>query len=99
MGGPLFGYAVEMNPHGSYTRFIDSLSAVNLSFDVTAEQMACSSRTLLVLLAHLFLNLPSLLPKVVYSLHLSLFVLFYIYLFDYCYNYNLVFLNSFDSKF
>ena len=64
VGGPLYGYNTVENTHANFKRFKDALDKVYLSIDVTAEQMACSSRSLLLLLAHLYLNLPSLLPKV-----------------------------------
>ena len=69
-GGPLSNYFQEDLTSDNYSRFMESLNDINLAFDVTAEQMAGSSRTFLLLLAHLYLNLPSLLPKVLYCTEL-----------------------------
>lgn len=51
--------AADMN----FKRLFDSLDKVNLSIDLTADHIV-SGRSLLLLLAHLYINLPSLLPKV-----------------------------------
>lgn len=48
----------------NYKYFKDSLEKIQLFFDVSLEQIAVTGRTLMLLLCHLYMNLPNLLPKV-----------------------------------
>lgn len=64
-GRPLHGYTdTEKTKRDELcSRLIDSLEKARMLFDFTEEEIVCSGRTLLLLALHLFLNLPSLLPK------------------------------------
>lgn len=64
-GGPLFGYSTNSQgkAQSNYNKLNESLNKTNLNYNMSLEEMTCSSRTLLLFLMHLYLNLPSLLPK------------------------------------
>ena len=64
-GGQLVGYtALESGDiDGAYEKLENVLNDVRLMFDVTDAEIACTSRTLLLMALHLFLNLPSLIQK------------------------------------
>jgi hypothetical protein len=64
-GGALLGYTIGVagKQEVNFKMFKDSLDQFLLSFEATYEELAVSSRTLLLMVSHLFLNLPSQLPK------------------------------------
>ena len=64
-GGPLVGYTThdESKTHTNYKKMRAAMDLMFLSFDVQAEELAVTGRTLLLLVAHMYLTLPGLLPK------------------------------------
>ena len=64
-GGSLFGYTAIDKSRGDelFGRLMAALEKYRMSFDFAEDELVSSSRTLLLLALHLFLNLPSLLPK------------------------------------
>ena len=48
----------------NFQRLTDVLKKLNLSLDITTDQLAASGRSLLLFLTHLYIHLPSLVPKV-----------------------------------
>lgn len=64
--GPLASYSAADTEHSKeahFKRLKQALKAMQLDFDVDADELTGSSRCFLILLMHLFLNLPSFLPK------------------------------------
>lgn len=63
-GGPLVGYTVEnISTDQYFARLSTALTQFRLDFGVTQTEAESSGRTLLLFLLHLFLNIPSLVPK------------------------------------
>jgi len=64
-GKPLSGYSVMERGKGEdlYTMLEDQLGHMRMELDTHYEEVASSSRSLLLLLLHLFLHLPNLVPK------------------------------------
>lgn len=65
VGGPLVGYATndESKTYTNYKKMKGAMDLMYLSFDVQVEEIAVSARTMLLMLAHMYLTLPGLLPK------------------------------------
>ena len=64
-GGSLYGYtAIDKSKRDEmFGRLLDALDKCRMSFEFAEGELVSSGRTLLLLALHLFLNLPSLLPK------------------------------------
>jgi hypothetical protein len=64
-GSPLYGYTMlDKTKEGvSFNPLVAALDSARLLFDFSEEELTSSGRALVLLALHLFLNLPSLLPK------------------------------------
>ena len=65
VGGPLVGYATndESKTHTNWKKMKAAMDIMFLSFDVQMEDITITARTLLLMIAHMYLTLPGLLPK------------------------------------
>ena len=64
-GGHLIGYTTLKKDDGEaiFEKITEMLTDIRMMFDFTPEECAASGRTLLLMLLHMYLNLPSLLAK------------------------------------
>jgi len=64
-GGSLIGYTAlkKDNGEGIFEKLTEMLTEIRMMFDFAPDECAASGRTLLLMLLHMYLNLPSLLAK------------------------------------